>query len=60
MINDMNIICSETGSAGNFSFITDGKTNIAIDCGIRYATANKMCNYKILEVLGVLITHSHT
>ena len=56
----MNIICSKTGSDGNFSFITDGETNIAIDCGIRYATANKMCNYKILEVLGVLITHSHT
>ena len=56
----MKVICSKTGSDGNFSYITDGKTNLIIDCGIRYEKANKMCDYKILEVLGVLITHSHT
>lgn len=56
----MNIIYSETGSAGNFSFLTDGKTDLVIDCGIPYAKANKAASYNLLNASAILITHSHS
>lgn len=55
----MNIIYSKTGSDGNLSYITDGNTNIIIDCGISFNKANKDCNYKLLQASALITTHHH-
>lgn len=55
----MDIICSKTGSDGNFSVISDGESSIVIDCGIDYQKANKMARYTLIDASGVLVTHSH-
>ncbi len=55
----MEIICSKTGSDGNFSVISDGKCSLAIDCGVRWDKANKMANYNLLNVSAVLSSHGH-
>lgn len=55
----MKIICSKTGSDGNFSLISDGQLSIAIDCGIRWEKANKMSGYTLMDVCAVLSSHSH-
>lgn len=56
----MEIVCSKTGSDGNFSFISDGQSYLAIDCGLRYAIANKKSGYKVLNSSGLLVTHFHS
>lgn len=55
----MEILHSTTGSKGNFSCITDGKTMIAIDCGIPLDKANKAIGYKLSKASAILVTHSH-
>lgn len=55
----MEVLFSTTGSKGNFSCITDGKTTIAIDCGIPVEKANKSISYKLSKVSAALVTHSH-
>ncbi len=55
----MEIICSKTGSDGNFSMISDGKYSLAIDCGVRWDKANKMAGYKLIHASGLLISHVH-
>ncbi len=55
----MEFIHSITGSRGNISFLSDGKTLLQIDCGFNIKTANIAVNYQMSSVNGVLITHSH-
>ena len=55
----MEIIYSKTGSKGNASIISDGKTLIQIDAGIDYKTVNKCSNYRLNDVSGLFATHIH-
>lgn len=53
-------LCSS--SKGNCSFITDGETNILIDCGIKLAGLKKFCkenNLDIQNIDAVIITHEY-
>jgi phosphoribosyl 1,2-cyclic phosphodiesterase len=55
----MKCLCSFTGSDGNASIITDGKTTLQIDAGINASKVNKASGYKLSEVSAILLTHKH-
>lgn len=55
----MDVIYSKTGSDGNASVISDGKTKIQIDAGIAPMKVNKNALYRLHEVSGLLCSHSH-
>ncbi|MCR6112726.1 MBL fold metallo-hydrolase [Bacillus sp. A301a_S52] len=48
-----------SGSAGNLYTLSDGITKIIIEAGISIKAIKKALNYKVHEVSGVLISHSH-
>lgn len=53
-------LCSS--SKGNCSFITDGKTNILIDCGIKIKSLEEFLSqngYTLNDINAILITHEH-
>lgn len=53
-------LCSS--SKGNCSFITDGETNILVDCGIKLEKLNQFLEengYTLNDIDAVLITHEH-
>ena len=56
--------CSlSSGSDGNCLFLTDGKTNILIDCGLSFTKTNNLLNLigvNIHDIDAVLVTHEHT
>ncbi len=56
--------CSlSSGSDGNCLFLTDGKTNILIDCGLSFTKTNTLLNLigvNIYDIDAVLVTHEHT
>ncbi len=56
-------ICTiASSSKGNCSFITDGETNILIDCGIKINELERFCltnDIKLSEINAVVITHEH-
>lgn len=52
-----------SGSSGNCSYITDGRTKILIDAGVsckRVTEALKSCGEDISQIDALLITHEHT
>lgn len=55
----MEVLYSKTGSKGNASVIYDGKTLIQIDAGISPEVVNREINYRLNDVLGVLVSHLH-
>lgn len=55
---DINII--HTGSDGNCTYISDGSTEILIDCGIKLEKVNREIGYRLSKIKAVLITHEHT
>lgn len=56
----MEIICSKTGSAGNFSMISDGETYLALDAGVPIEKCQKLSHYQLHKINGILITHNHS
>jgi phosphoribosyl 1,2-cyclic phosphodiesterase len=48
-----------SSSKGNCYYITDGKTPLLLECGIRYKDIQKGLNFKMSDVRGCLITHEH-
>lgn len=48
-----------TGSKGNCYRIYDGSTYLLLDAGIPIKQIRQGCNFKLHEVAGALITHSH-
>lgn len=48
-----------SGSAGNMYTLTDGKTTIMIEAGIRIQEIKKALNFKVSQVDGLLLSHSH-
>lgn len=55
----MEVLWSKTGSKGNASVISDGQTLIQIDAGITPEKVNQSIGYKLSEVYGVIVSHSH-
>ena len=55
----MEIICSKTGSSGNFSVISDGASSLAIDCGVPWDKALRMSSYGLLDACALLVSHGH-
>jgi phosphoribosyl 1,2-cyclic phosphodiesterase len=48
-----------SSSKGNCYYITDGKTPLLLECGIKYKDIQKGLNFKTSDVRGCLITHEH-
>lgn len=48
-----------SGSAGNMYTLTDGKTTIIIEAGINIRDIQKALNFKMSQVDGLLLSHSH-
>lgn len=48
-----------SGSSGNFYTLTDGDAILAIECGIRFSEIQKALKFRVSELSGVLVTHSH-
>src|SRR5699024_6660702 len=48
-----------SGSSGNFYTLSDGETKIIIEAGIRISEIKKSLNFRLSEIAGVLISHSH-
>jgi phosphoribosyl 1,2-cyclic phosphodiesterase len=48
-----------SSSAGNFCTATDGKSTLALDCGIRYQEIQKALDFRVTKLDGLLITHGH-
>lgn len=55
----MDVVFTKTGSKENASVISDGKTIIMIDSGIKPDIIRKSTNYKLSKLEGVIITHEH-
>lgn len=56
----MDVLFSKSGSSGNASVVSDGKTLIQFDAGIKPEIVNKGIGYRISEVSGIIITHVHS
>ena len=59
----MRIVTFASGSTGNCSLISDGKTNILIDAGISMRrVVSALCEFGLTpqDLCGVLITHEHS
>ncbi len=48
-----------SSSSGNCHVIDDGQTKILIECGIRFKEIQKALNFKLSNISGVLLSHSH-
>lgn len=48
-----------SSSAGNCYHITDGKSELLIECGIRFQDIRKALDFRVSRIAGVLITHEH-
>lgn len=56
----MDVLFSKSGSKGNASVVSDGKTLIQIDAGISPEKVNRAINYRQFDVKGLLVTHGHS
>jgi len=48
-----------TGSKGNCYHVTDGKTPILLECGIKFREIQKKLNFQTSNLVGCLVTHEH-
>jgi phosphoribosyl 1,2-cyclic phosphodiesterase len=55
----LNIKKYASGSSGNCYKISDGETTIMIECGIRFQVIREAFSFKLSDVSGCLISHSH-
>lgn len=56
----MKIQCFHSSSAGNLYSVSDGKTQIMIECGVEFKEIQKCFNFNLSALAGCLITHSHS
>lgn len=54
---DIKIIAS--GSSGNAYRISDGQTSLLLDAGVPYRNIQIGCNFRMSDIKGCFITHSH-
>lgn len=55
----MRIKILATGSKGNCYHVSDGVTELLIECGIRYTDIMRGLNYNVGNIGAVLISHAH-
>lgn len=55
----MKIQCFHSSSKGNLYGVSDGTTQIMIDCGVEFQEIRKCFNFSISALAGCLITHEH-
>ena len=55
----MDIRVIESSSAGNCYIVSDGKSTILLDAGVNIKKIQVAMNFRITDIKGVLITHSH-
>lgn len=56
----MKMSCASSGSSGNcYSLEDDGKI-LLLDAGIDIKSIKKLINWKVGDVVGSFISHSHT
>ena len=55
----MHIEVYGSGSTGNAYGISDGKTKIMLECGVKLKDLNKECGYALDTFDAVLTSHSH-
>lgn len=55
----MNINVLASGSSGNCYHISDGKTDLLLDCGIPMRRIQEGLGYRLHRISGVLVTHCH-
>ena len=48
-----------SGSQGNCYRITDGRTPLLLECGIKYKDIQKGCGFRLSEIKACLISHEH-
>lgn len=48
-----------SGSTGNCYRITDGRTPLLLECGIKYKDIQKGCGFRLSEIKACLISHEH-
>lgn len=48
-----------TGSTGNCYLIEDDRTQLLLECGIRFKDIRQKLNFQTSRVAGILISHSH-
>lgn len=58
-MNNITIKPIVSGSTGNCYYISDGKTNILIECGISFKKIQQAVGFKVSKLSGVLISHEH-
>ena len=56
----MKIQCFHSSSAGNLYSVSDGTTQIMIECGVEFKEIQKCFNFNLSALAGCLITHSHS
>lgn len=55
----MDIKVLASGSKGNAYWISDGKTTLLLDAGISIKDIQTRCDFKLRQVFGCLVSHSH-
>ncbi len=48
-----------SGSTGNCYRITDGRTPLLLECGIKYKDIQKGCGFRLTEIKACFISHEH-
>lgn len=48
-----------SGSSGNCYIISDGKTQLMLDCGITLKQIQKGCDFSLHEISGCFLSHGH-
>jgi len=48
-----------SSSKANAYLISDGKTPLLLECGIRFTELRKACNFRLSSMAGCLLSHSH-
>lgn len=56
----MQIKILATGSKGNCYHVSDGMTELLIECGIRYTDIMRGLNYNVGNIGAVLVSHAHS
>ena len=55
----LNIQCYHSSSVGNLYSVSDGKTQIMLECGVDFKEIQKCFGFKLSEVAACIITHEH-
>lgn len=48
-----------SGSTGNCYRVSDGRTQLLLECGIQYKEIQKNLKFRVSEIAGCLVTHEH-